>query len=644
MNKILKKALPLLSLALFGQTTALQAANTYVQIGDLYFFLTTKAYEGEEGALQAGISTPKGLTVWEAGTYVGDIVVPESFTYQNQKYYVTSVEENCFYNQSGVTSVKLPQTIKTIGGYAFNTTSIKELTLPASVDSMGMMVYGRTNTLTKLTCKAVTPPKGTNINMSMSPDAADVEFYVPAGSVDAYKASAAWKVFTKIQVIAEEQILPTAITVDPTSFKDYIGGKFTLTATVAPENADDKTLIFTSSNPEVATVDAVGNVALVGKGECDIIVSAKVAPEVKAVCRVVSEEDLRVFPTEVKVNMSNILRPVGDRFKLEVTVLPEDCFDKSYTILSSYPDIVSVDEEGYLCLKKTGVSFLTVYANVDHRVGTSVSVTSRPDTLEVDGLTYKIYPEVWTAKLVGAPTSVATINVPERFLTNYTEKIYCSVIEIGEKAFADHTNLKKVILPESVDSIGLSAFKGCTSLESVNIPSKVKTIPGAAFSGSGLKVFDIPDNVETIDNQAFMNCTKLDSINIGNGVKMIYLQAFDGSAALRSIVSKSTVPPTFFKASLPAGMTLDPFAPSIYPTCVLEVPETAIPAYKAAYVWEDFANVKPIGYLGVEEAMAEDVNSSAVRYFNLQGLEVTRPEKGQIVIEVKDGKNRKIRF
>ena len=51
--------------------------------------------------------------------YSGDIVIPESITFENSKYSVTSIGDYAFQYCSGLTSVTIPNSVTSIGIYAF---------------------------------------------------------------------------------------------------------------------------------------------------------------------------------------------------------------------------------------------------------------------------------------------------------------------------------------------------------------------------------------------------------------------------------------------------------------------------------------------------------------------------------------------
>ena len=76
----------------------------------------------------------------------------------------------------------------------------------------------------------------------------------------------------------------TKITLNKTEAKLLSGETLDLKATIAPANAADKTVTWSSSATSVATVDANGSVTAVGEGEATITASS--ANGVKATCKI----------------------------------------------------------------------------------------------------------------------------------------------------------------------------------------------------------------------------------------------------------------------------------------------------------------------------------------------------------------------
>ena len=87
-------------------------------------------------------------------------------------------------------------------------------------------------------------------------------------------------------VTPESEVAVTGITLSETTLYKKVGdAAVTLTATVAPDNADDKTLTWSSDNTAVATV-ADGVVTIVGTGTALITATAKDGSGVEATCTV----------------------------------------------------------------------------------------------------------------------------------------------------------------------------------------------------------------------------------------------------------------------------------------------------------------------------------------------------------------------
>ncbi|MBQ3689141.1 MAG: Ig domain-containing protein [Bacteroidales bacterium] len=83
-----------------------------------------------------------------------------------------------------------------------------------------------------------------------------------------------------------ETIVVTGITLDKTTLEITVGETVTLTATVTPETATDKTVTWSSADESIATVDAEGKVTAVAVGTVKITATANDGSNVKAECEV----------------------------------------------------------------------------------------------------------------------------------------------------------------------------------------------------------------------------------------------------------------------------------------------------------------------------------------------------------------------
>ena len=91
----------------------------------------------------------------------------------------------------------------------------------------------------------------------------------------------------------------------------------------------------------------------------------------------------------------------------------------------------------------------------------------------------------------------------------------------------ENSEIKDLVIPNSVTSIGGSAFYECSSLTSVTIGNSVTSIGENAFEYcSYLTSVTIGNSVKSIGDNAFHYCTGLTSVTIPNSVTSIGSSAF----------------------------------------------------------------------------------------------------------------------
>lgn len=109
--------------------------------------------------------------------------------------------------------------------------------------------------------------------------------------------------------IVEESVLAEGITLDKTTESLKAGESVTLTATVTPADVTDQTVIWTSSDEAVATVDANGNVTAVAEGNAVITAKAVFSPE-----ELLASCEVTVTKAEIKDNYTGLRKDASGKW------------------------------------------------------------------------------------------------------------------------------------------------------------------------------------------------------------------------------------------------------------------------------------------------------------------------------------------
>lgn len=324
----------------------------------------------------------------------------------------------------GIENINLPNSLRSIGDQAFERTNLKGLTLPEGLQTVGeacflgngdmtylnlssTMVSGGAKCFAGLTglatirCQAVNPP-------TMGTEAFDkwtsrADIWIPASSADAYRTAPEWCKFN-YDAYYEGDTEAVSVHITPSGKITLMDGETRqLHATVMPETTTDKTVVWSSSDPLVATVDADGLVTAHAK-----LGTAVITGTCGNASGTVSVE---VVPTEAHGLSLGVPWPddtndydhdlyVGESWRITAHVEPAS-LNGSEQWSSSAPNVVSVDQTGLITALSLGVARITasvgtLECGLDFQVTRNNDVSGVGDTgvetvkVSVDGNTITV--------------------------------------------------------------------------------------------------------------------------------------------------------------------------------------------------------------------------------------------------------------
>lgn len=183
----------------------------------------------------------------------------------------------------------------------------------------------------------------------------------------------------KITVIAKP-VAVDGIVLNETEVVIVEGAEFELGYTINPENATDKTVTWSSSNEEVATVDATGKVTTIAAGEAIITATAG---EKTAECKFIVKKAVAT----VTISKTEATLLIGDTLELTATIDPADAIVTEITWSSSDESIATVDENGMVTAIAVGEVIIT--AEAGEKTATCKITVNKPSGIELIGFDSK---------------------------------------------------------------------------------------------------------------------------------------------------------------------------------------------------------------------------------------------------------------
>lgn len=182
-----------------------------------------------------------------------------------------------------------------------------------------------------------------------------------------------------------ETVAVTGVTVSPDTVSLTEGGTQTLTATVSPSNATNKSVTWKSSSDTVATVSGSGVVTAKAVGTATITVTTadggKTATCSVTVSAAPQTGDVRV--TGVTVTPTSATLTAGETTTLTATVSPSNAANKNVNWSSSDTTVATVSGSGVVTAKAAGTATITVSTADGGKTATcAVKVNAAPQTVK----------------------------------------------------------------------------------------------------------------------------------------------------------------------------------------------------------------------------------------------------------------------
>ena len=568
--------------------------------------LTANAHDFEVGGIYYLIDGTNATVTFRGSSYneysneySGNVVIPESVTYNGSTYSVTSIGPYAFRDCSGLTRVTIGNSVTSIGKYAFyNCTGLTSVTIPNSVTSIGNNAFYKCSGLTSITipnsvtsigdyafqnCSGLTgelviPNSVTSIGNNAFNRCSGLTSVTIGNSVTSIGNYAFYQCSGLTSVTIGNSVtsigygafygcsgltsvnIPNSVTSIGISAFSHCSGLTSVTIGNSVTSIGDYAFAYCSGlTGELVipnSVTSIGNYAFSG---CSGLTSVTIPNLVTSIgssafqgCSGLTRvETLIENPASVLLG-SNVFSSINPLCKL---VVPHGTIN-AYRQADQWKNFLRIIDDTF---------DPTQYIEFEDQEVERICINN----WDSDGDGFLSYNEA------ASVTSLGEVFKDNETITSFNElQYFTGLTSIGNYAFNNCSGLTSITIPNSVTSIGERAFYRCSGLTSIDIPNSVISIGKDAFqlcSGltsvhitdlaawcnitfgdnlanplyyahhlflNGAEVTDlvIPNSVTSIGNSAFQGCSGLTSVTIPNSVTSIGYNAFIECSGLESIV------------------------------------------------------------------------------------------------------------
>jgi uncharacterized protein YjdB len=356
-----------------------------------------------------------------AGATQAEVKLPEWFTYSggNSGSNALILNTSTLIGTGNQSLYTLTQSgsyeCQTMDGYGPNPTDITDFQLMFHVEQPTIITHPSSQSLTvgdnlSLSVAAT----GDNLSYQWKKDGNDIfeatnatytKSNVQTGDAGSYVctvSNAGGSVTSNAATVTVQTIPVTGVSLDKTTLNLTVGGSETLTATVAPANATNKNVTWSSNNSAVATVNASsGEVTAVTAGTATITATTQEGG-FTASCNVT----VVVPVTGVTLNKENITLTVGGSETLVATIAPANAANQNVTWSSNAPAVATVNNSGEVTAIAAGAAVITATTQ-DGGFTASCGVTVTDVAVAVTGVS--LDKTTLSLTVGGSETLVATV-------------------------------------------------------------------------------------------------------------------------------------------------------------------------------------------------------------------------------------------
>lgn len=271
-----------------------------------------------------GCSALESVKIPESVTEIGDRAFKncDALTAVSIPDAVTNLGVGAFEDCNAVKNISIGNGLKEIGRFAFSDcTALESVRLGSSVATIGDCAFDGDVNIREITCLSPEPP----VYSTGFPEEVilNATVNVPEGSEDAYNNDSTWAPMVEgddtviYNPVEDIQLGATSITL-------LVGRNYKLNVEVFPINANDPSVIWSSSDQGIASVSADGSITAVAAGHAVVTATAADGSGVNAVCDV----NVVTFDTN---GLDSVLADGGvwDVYGIDGSLIAKDCTPES---------------------------------------------------------------------------------------------------------------------------------------------------------------------------------------------------------------------------------------------------------------------------------------------------------------------------